>query len=66
MLRCAPGTSIPDHQHPVCENILVISGDLQMGGRDFGPGDMVGSPAGRDHGRATTRVGCVVLIHYGV
>ncbi|MEY2928383.1 MAG: hypothetical protein RL367_2860 [Pseudomonadota bacterium] len=66
MLRCAPGASIPDHPHPESENILVLSGDLQMGGRDFGPGDTIGSPAGRDHGLATTRAGCVVLIQYGL
>jgi ChrR Cupin-like domain len=64
MLRCAPGSVIAQHPHTAFENVVVMSGDLQMGGRDFGPGDYLGSPAGRDHGLATTRQGCVVMLHY--
>jgi hypothetical protein len=44
--------------------VLVLSGDLHMCGRAFGPGDCLESPAGSMHGLATTQGGCLVLIQH--
>ena len=64
MLRCRPGAVIEPHEHPAFENIVVIAGDLVIGGRSYGPGDYHGSPARSKHGALTTRGGCLLLIQY--
>ena len=64
LLRCAPGAEIPSHPHLADEHLLVISGDVLIGSRIFGPGDFIASPAGSMHAAATTRAGCLIMVHY--
>lgn len=64
MLRCRPGARLAPHDHPAFENIVVIAGDLVVGGRTYGPGDYHGSPARSRHSELTTRNGCLLLIQY--
>jgi len=64
LLRCRPGSVVPDHEHRAYEHTLVISGDLRIEGLALGPGDYFGTPAGGTHPEWTTRKGCVVLVQY--
>lgn len=64
LLRCQPGSVVPDHEHRAFEHTLVVSGDLRMEETAYGPGDYFGTPAGGTHPRWTTRTGCVVLVQY--
>lgn len=64
LLRCAPGTSVPDHEHRSYEHAVMVSGDLVIDDQVYGPGDYQGTPPGGTHPIWTTRKGCVVLVHY--
>jgi mannose-6-phosphate isomerase-like protein (cupin superfamily) len=61
LLRCAPGAVLPDHSHDGDEHLLVLSGDLIIGGRTFLAGDYIGNRAGYDGVPHTTRTGCMIL-----
>lgn len=64
LLRCAPGSWVPEHEHQAYEHTVVISGDLVVDDQAYGPGDYQGTPAGGTHPLWTTQTGCVVLVHY--
>lgn len=61
LLRCAPGAVLPDHMHDDDEHLLVLSGDLIIGGRTFTGGDYIGSRKGFDRFPHSTRTGCLIL-----
>lgn len=61
MLRCAPGAVLPYHMHDNDEHLLVLSGDLIIGGRAFTGGDYIGSQKGFDRFPHSTRTGCLLL-----
>lgn len=65
LLRCAPGAILPDHVHEDEEHLLVLSGDLVIGGRTFRAGDYIGSPRGVDRFAHSTRSGCLILSQIG-
>ena len=64
LLRCQPGSIVPDHEHRSFEHALVVSGDLRTEDESYGPGDYFGTPAGGTHPHWSTRDGCVVLVIY--
>ena len=61
MLRCAPGAQLVSHLHTGEEHLIILSGDLVIGGRTFVAGDYIGSPRGMDNFTHFTRRGCVLL-----
>jgi hypothetical protein len=65
LMRCAPVSVIPAHQHFEDEHLVVLSGDFVLEGRRFCLGDHLFSPRGTRHGEGTTETGCVLLIHDG-
>jgi len=65
MLRCQPGAIIPEHVHGPIENLLVVMGDLEVGGRILASGDYHMSPEGSPHGETRTRRGCILFVQYG-
>lgn len=65
LLRCAPGAILPNHMHDDDEHLLVLSGDLVIGGRTFLGGDYVGSRRGFDRFLHMTRTGCLILSQIG-
>lgn len=65
LLRCQPGAIIPKHAHGPIENLLVVMGDLEVGGRILSSGDYHMSPADSAHGETRTRRGCVLFVQYG-
>jgi hypothetical protein len=62
LLRCAPGAILPPHDHDEDEHVLVLEGDLVIGGRTLTSGDYHGSRRGHGHGPLTTRGGCLILV----
>jgi hypothetical protein len=65
IMRCAPASVIPAHDHPEHEHLVVLSGDFLLEGRRFSIGDHLSSPPGSHHDMGTTRTGCILLL-YGV
>jgi anti-sigma factor ChrR (cupin superfamily) len=64
LLRCEPEAVVPAHEHRSFEHTLVVSGDLIIDAKTYGPGDYLGTPAGGTHPNWTTKMGCVVLVQY--
>jgi anti-sigma factor ChrR (cupin superfamily) len=64
LLKCEPGSMVPDHEHPSFEHTVVVSGELVIDGVVYGPGDYLGTPKGGSHPSWTTKAGCIVLVHY--
>jgi anti-sigma factor ChrR (cupin superfamily) len=58
------GAVIPAHEHYADERIILISGDMEIGGQSFGKGDSVWMAKGTHHGQTTTKMGCLILISY--
>lgn len=65
MLRCAAGAILPNHMHDDEEHLLVLSGDLVVGGRTFNAGDYIRSRPGFDRFLHMTRTGCLILTQIG-
>ncbi|WP_164975548.1 cupin domain-containing protein [Sphingobium fluviale] len=66
LIRCNPGAVEERHDQPpdLDEHILVIAGDLDIGGRRFGTGDYVRVPAGSVHQHMETHGGCLLFTEY--
>jgi ChrR Cupin-like domain len=66
LIRCNPGAVEDSHDQPLDqdEHILVIAGELDVGGRIFGTGDYIRVPAGSIHMRMSTRSGCILFTEY--
>lgn len=65
LIRCRPGAEMPPHDHDDVEHLIIVSGDLIMGGRTFMAGDYVRSPKGHDRHLHTTRNGCLIFSQTG-
>lgn len=64
LLRCAPCAFEPAHAQDQDEHLLVIAGDVVLGGRSFRTGDYVFIPTGARHRRMHTQRGCILLMQY--
>lgn len=66
LIRCNPGAVEEVHDQPEDddEHILVVAGDLELGGRTFGTGDYIRVPAGSVHRRMSSRGGCILFTEY--
>jgi anti-sigma factor ChrR (cupin superfamily) len=62
ILRMQPGAIMPMHDHHGDEETLVLEGDMQINGVEFGPGDFQVAFAGTKHPVITTRGGCLCYI----
>jgi quercetin dioxygenase-like cupin family protein len=61
LVRFAPGTRFPAHNHPAGEEILVLEGDFQVGRHRLTGGDYLYTPPDEKHA-ASTEAGCLVLV----
>jgi hypothetical protein len=68
LIRCEPGASEDRHPQPddEDEHIIVIAGDLVIGGRNLGAGDYVQIPAAAMHPRMHTLTGCLIFTEYAL
>lgn len=66
LIRCEPGASEDRHPQPEeeDEHIIVIAGDLVIGGRTFVAGDYVQIPAAVVHPEMHTLTGCLIFTQY--
>lgn len=66
LIRCNPGGFEEAHEQPLDkdEHIIIVAGDLEIGGRTFGTGDYVRVPAGTPHSRMSSLGGCILFTEY--
>lgn len=66
LIRCVPGAEQDAHDQPSDrdEHIIVIAGEVHMGGRVFATGDYLCVPAGATHGRMDSTTGCILFTQY--
>ena len=66
LIRCDPGGFEAEHQQPSDqdEHIIVIAGDLRLGGRSFTTGDYICVPADSEHQRMDSSGGCILFTQY--
>jgi anti-sigma factor ChrR (cupin superfamily) len=62
LLKIAPGTVYPDHDHIGAEECLMLEGDLHLGGKHLQTFDYMRIPDGGQHGVPWTENGCVCLV----
>ncbi|NJL49427.1 MAG: transcription negative regulator ChrR [Leptolyngbyaceae cyanobacterium SM2_5_2] len=63
LLRYQPGATVPVHEHPGFEQILVLSGSQQDDNGHYPAGTLVINQPGSHH-RVASPEGCIVLIHW--
>jgi anti-sigma factor ChrR (cupin superfamily) len=63
LLRYQPGATVPAHEHPGFEQILVLSGAQQDDQGHYTAGTLVINPPGSHH-RVASPEGCIVLINW--
>lgn len=66
LIRCNPGGFEDAHDQPIDkdEHIIVIAGDLEIGGRLFSVGDYICISAGSVHDRMSSSGGCLIFTEY--
>lgn len=64
LLRCEPGALEAAHDQDEDEHVIVIAGDLIVGGRSFGTGDYLFIPAGIRHHAMSSEGGCILFMQY--
>lgn len=66
LIRCNPGGIEEAHEQPSDEDehIIVVAGDLNIGGRVFRTGDYIRVPAGSMHSRMSSNTGCILFTEY--
>jgi quercetin dioxygenase-like cupin family protein len=61
LVRFAPGTRFPAHNHPAGEEVFVLEGDVLIGPDRLGAGDYLYTPPDGKHA-ASSEGGCVFLV----
>ncbi len=64
LLRCVPGALEGAHTQEEDEHVIVIAGDLVVGGRSFATGDYLFIPAGIRHHAMRSQGGCILFMQY--
>ena len=62
LVRAAPGVRYPAHRHAGSEELLMLSGELEIDGRVYGSGDFLLSAPRSTHPPSLTVGGCMFLI----
>jgi anti-sigma factor ChrR (cupin superfamily) len=64
LVRLAPGTSLPEHDHAKAEQCLVLEGSITTDGLMAYAGDFTYMPKGSHHAPLYSAEGCLLLIAY--
>jgi anti-sigma factor ChrR (cupin superfamily) len=64
LVRLAPGTRIPHHEHPGGEEILVLEGAFEDEQGRYGKGTWLRNPPGSGHGMSSPD-GCTLYVKTG-
>jgi len=62
LIELAPGAVLPVHRHRFLEEGIVLTGGMQMGDLDLGPGDYHVSPQGSRHDQISSRQGSLTYL----
>ncbi len=62
LLKLAPGSTYPAHEHAAAEQSYVIEGSCHIGGIALKKGEFAYAAAGTEHGVLHTNEGCLLLI----
>lgn len=62
LLKMEPGAELPDHDHAGVEEVVMIQGDLTIGGTTLRAGDYIRNEPGAEHGVPRTEGGCVCIV----
>lgn len=62
LLRAAPGTCLPEHEHHGDEECMVLEGSFTLGDLTLRAGDFHCAPKGSTHGKAFTEKGVLVYL----
>jgi quercetin dioxygenase-like cupin family protein len=64
LVRMAPGTYLPEHEHRHGEQCLVLEGSIRSDDMEARAGDFTFMPAGSTHPALYSDSGCLLLITY--
>ena len=64
LVRLAPGTDVPEHDHPGGEEVFVIEGGIEDEDGRYCAGDWLRSPPGSRH-RVRSEQGCLMYVKVG-
>jgi quercetin dioxygenase-like cupin family protein len=64
LVRMAPGTYLPEHEHRYGEQCLVLEGSIRSDDMEAHAGDFTYMPAGSTHSTLYSETGCLLLITY--
>jgi len=64
LIRIAPGSAVPEHDHPETEECFVLEGVVNIDGQDYQPGDYVIAHAGSRHDVIRSASGGLLLLHW--
>lgn len=62
MLRMDPGAQLPDHSHAGIEEVIMLSGDLDIAGKTLHAHDYIRIQRGARHGVPRTTGGCTCIV----
>jgi anti-sigma factor ChrR (cupin superfamily) len=62
LLRMAPDTTLPGHDHAEDEECLVLEGEVQLGDVHVRAGDYHMAPKGLAHGAIYSKTGCLLYL----
>lgn len=62
LLRMAPGSKLPPHDHSGPEQCFVMEGEVRMEGLTLRAGDYVRESTGSRHGDVYSETGCLLLV----
>lgn len=65
LMRLAPGTTYPAHQHSYHEECIVLEGDARIGEVEVGRGDYHLAPSGSRHEALSTTNGALLFLRAG-
>ncbi len=64
LVRLAPGTEVPEHDHPGGEEVFVLEGGIEDEDGTYGKGDWLRSPPGSRHS-VRSEQGCLMYVKVG-
>jgi anti-sigma factor ChrR (cupin superfamily) len=64
LVRMAPHSTLPEHEHAAAEQCLVLEGSVRSQGEVVHAGDFTYMPKGSKHQPLYTDTGCLLLIAY--
>jgi anti-sigma factor ChrR (cupin superfamily) len=64
LMRMAPGSAFPEHDHTESEECFVLEGVVNVDGQDYRPGDYTIAHAGSRHEIIRSASGGLILLHW--